>query len=156
MRAAVLILGVGNADRGDDGVGPAVVARLRGRLPPGVEARVARADAADLMAAWDGRDGAIVVDATRSGADPGTVRRFAAEGQALPAATGGDPSSHALGVAQAIELARVLGRLPGRLTVFGVEALQFELGAGLSPAVARAVDAVADRVLLEAAPGPGA
>jgi len=33
-RPLVLVVGIGNSDRGDDGVGPAVARRLRGRVPP--------------------------------------------------------------------------------------------------------------------------
>jgi hydrogenase maturation protease len=92
---------------------------------------------------------AFVVDACRSGAPPGTVRRVE---------IGDDPlvrgptrySSHGLGVAEAIELARALGRLPRRLVVFSIEGQDFRLGAGLSAPVKEATRAVADRILDEA------
>ena len=58
-------------------------------------------------------------------------------------------STHALGLGDAIELARALGRLPERLIVFGIEAAGFEAGADLSPAVAGAIEPVAEAVLRE-------
>ena len=56
-------------------------------------------------------------------------------------------STHAFGAAEAIELARVLGRLPRRLIVVGIEGARFDAGVGLSPEVAAAVEDVARRGL---------
>ena len=55
-------------------------------------------------------------------------------------------STHALGVAEAIELGRALGRLPRRLLVFGIEGGSFDAGAGLSPEVERAVGQLTDEL----------
>ena len=33
---SVLVVGIGNPDRGDDAVGPTVARRLRGRVPSGI------------------------------------------------------------------------------------------------------------------------
>ena len=52
----------------------------------------------------------------------------------------GRGGTHAFGLATAVELARVLGRLPGRVTVVGVEAASFAPGTALSPEVAASVD----------------
>ena len=149
MDEAVVVIGVGNPDRGDDGVGPEVLTRVEGRLPVGTRlARLAGDDPAAIMEAWRGAARAIVVDAMVSGSTPGTVRRVEAGEGPLPADVG-LASTHALGAAAAIELARVLGRLPARLILYGVEGKDFTTGAGLSPTVAAAVAGVADRVLEE-------
>ena len=58
-------------------------------------------------------------------------------------------NSHALGVAETVELARSLGRLPRCLVAYLVEGERFTTGAPLSPAVAGAVEDVAERVVLE-------
>jgi hydrogenase maturation protease len=97
---------------------------------------------------WREADVAVVIDAVSSGAEPGTVHRFDATSAPLPARLRGSTSSHALGLAEAIELGRTLGRLPGRLIVYGIEGERFEAGTELTPAVAAAVEAVA----LEAVP----
>lgn len=147
-----LLVGVGNRDRGDDGVGPAVVARaagrLAGRVPP-VHV-VECADPTDLVELWDGAELAVVVDAVRSadGEAPGsvTVLRTDPGGPPLPGRPwggAGSGGSHALGLAEAVALARVLGRLPGHLVVVGVVASGFRPGATLSPAVAAAVESAA-------------
>jgi hydrogenase maturation protease len=148
---AVVVIGVGNALRGDDGAGPALAAALRARRA-GAGVRVVEHDgeALGLIAAWDGARAAVIVDAVRSGAAPGTVVRHDASARALPAGTHGTASTHAIGVAAAIELGRALGRLPPRLVVYGVEGAEFATGAPLSEPVAAVVPGLADAVLAEA------
>ena len=58
-------------------------------------------------------------------------------------------STHAFGVAETIELARSLGRLPERLIAYLVEGERFATGAPLSPAVAVAVAEAAQRIVTE-------
>ena len=149
MGDAVVVIGVGNPDRGDDGVGPEVLARLAGRVPGGVRLmRLAGADPAEIMEAWSGSAGAILVDATVSGVAPGTITRFDAVAGPLPAGVR-LASTHVLGAETAVEMARALGRLPGRLVVYGVEGESFAAGSGLSPVVVAALPAAAERILEE-------
>jgi len=140
-----LVLGVGNRDRGDDGVGPAVTDRLKTMIPEGATVRDAPADASALMAAWEGASSVILVDACRSGAPAGAIRRIDAASQPVPA----DPpgcSTHGFGLAAAINLARAMGTLPERVVVYAVEAETLDHGAPLSPAVEAAVAEVVSRV----------
>lgn len=150
-RRRVVVIGVGNELRGDDDAGLEVVRRLR-RDGGGAEVELHEADGMSLLELWNGARAAVLVDATRSGAPPGTIRRFDVGATGLPAAVG-LASSHAVSVAEAIELARVLGRLPGRVVVFGIEGGRFDLGAGLSDAVESALDEVVRRVNGELAAG---
>jgi hydrogenase maturation protease len=80
----------------------------------------------------------ILVDASYSGCEPGTTRRFDVAHSPLPAQRPG-ASTHGLGACEAIELARALGRLPERCLVYTIEGAYFEPGTPLSPAVRRAV-----------------
>jgi hydrogenase maturation protease len=138
----VILIGVGNAWRGDDGAGLAVARRVRELSPAGVEVREVEGDATALVEAWSGAEGVVVVDAAESGAPPGTVRRFDARTRPLPARSLRS-STHAFGVADAVELARALDRLPARLDVYAIEGASFTAGERLSPAVERAVDELA-------------
>jgi hydrogenase maturation protease len=131
-----VVVGVGNDWRGDDAAGLVVARRLRAAGIPAVEAG---GDPAVLLDAWAGASHAIVVDAVRSGAAPGTVHRLDA-GRLPDGLRAG--STHALGLAEAIALARTLGRLPARLEIYGIEAGQAQIAADLTPAVARAVAAL--------------
>jgi hydrogenase maturation protease len=146
---AAVVIGVGNPDRGDDGVGPEVLAHLAGRVPGRVRlVHLAGADPAAIMDAWSGWERAVLVDAMVSGAAPGTVSRFDAAVGPLPAEVR-LASTHVLGAEAAVEMARALGRLPARLVVYGVEGAAFGAGSGLTPAVAAAVAAATERILEE-------
>jgi len=138
-----LVIGVGNDWRGDDGAGPAVVGRLG--CCPLVTVLRHGGDGADLIEVWQDAARVILIDAVRSGAAPGTVHRVDAGAVDLPAHWR-FCSSHHIGVAEAIALARVLGRLPRHLVIYGIEGENFALGTGLSPAVARAVETVAGEI----------
>lgn len=143
-----LVLGVGNDWRGDDALGLIAARRLRARLDGRADVLESRADAGSLLDAWRGRDVVVLLDATRSGAPPGTIRRFEAGAEPLPA--GWDQgSTHAFGAAEAIELARALHELPARVVVYGVEAGRDDPGAELSPEAARALVELERRVAEE-------
>jgi hydrogenase maturation protease len=140
-----VVIGVGNAYRGDDAVGLAVAGRIRSVVPDGVVVLECEQEPSRLVDAWAGADVAVVVDACAGGGAPGTVHRFDVGDEPLPARVFRS-STHSFGVGDAVELARALGRLPGRLVVYGVEGSEFSAGAGLSAAVSSAVDGVADAI----------
>jgi len=144
---AVLVIGVGNRLRGDDGVGLAVASRVRAA---GIEVREYEGEPVGLIEAWSCAAAVVLVDAVSAGAAPGSVHRFDASSAALPATWSRSTSTHALGVAEAIELARAVGRLPLRVVAVGIEGVSFELGAGLSAEVEGALSEVVEVVLGEA------
>lgn len=139
----MLLIGVGNPLRRDDGVGRWVAGRLRGL--PGLEVREADGEGAQLMDLWRGASRVWLVDAVRCGAAPGTVHRLDAAASALPRGFF-QYSSHAFALAEAVELARALGELPPRLVVYGIEGADFGWGEGLSPAVLAAAAGVVERL----------
>ncbi len=141
-----VVVGVGNTFRGDDAVGLAVAERLRGRVPAGVDVVPCELEPSRLIEAWEGATSALLVDAVDSGAWPGTVTRFDASDEPLPARAFRS-STHAFGVGEAIELARALGRLPGHVLVYGVEGEEFAAGEGLTPSVKAAVERTVTAVL---------
>lgn len=145
----VVVIGVGNPFRRDDGVGHVVVGELRPLVPTGVELVELDGEPARLVEAWDGADLAVVVDAVSTGSAPGAVHRWHVGVDALPDPTGAVAGSHALGPAEAVALGGVLDRLPHTLVVFGVEVGDVGEGPGLSDAVAGAVDDAVDEVLVE-------
>ena len=148
---AVLVIGIGNEFRGDDAVGLVVARRLTAHAGPGLEVREASGEATELMRLWEGRARVVVVDAMRSGRPPGTVARLDVR-QDWPEDGGGTfASSHALGLREAVALAKALGSLPGSLAVVGVEGATFGAGEPLTPAVAAAAEQVVASILSEAA-----
>jgi hydrogenase maturation protease len=143
---AVVVIGVGNEFRRDDGVGPAVVGKLRDRVPPGVQLVITDGEPTRLVEAWTGAALAIVVDAVRAEPPrPGTVHRFVVDRPGP--ATARSASSHGLGLDDAVSLALALDRMPGRLIVHAIEAADLTQGTGLTPPVAAAIDTVISAIL---------
>ncbi|MCU0282239.1 MAG: hydrogenase maturation protease, partial [Acidimicrobiia bacterium] len=127
----------------------AVLAHLEGRLPGGVRlVRLSGADPAHIIEAWEGAARVFLVDAMVSGAPAGTWRRFDVAAEPLPTEVR-LASTHALGAGEAIEMARVLGRLPQALTVYAIEGTTFTVGAVIGAAVATAAGEAAARILEE-------
>jgi hydrogenase maturation protease len=142
----VVVIGVGNEFRCDDGAGPAVVARLRGLVPPGVELVITDGEPTRLIEAWTGAALAVVVDAVRAEPPhPGQVHRFVVDQPGTDA--GRKASSHGFGLDDAIALALALDRMPGRLIVHAIEAADLSQGTGLTLPVAAAVGVVATAIL---------
>ncbi len=133
------VIGLGNEWRGDDGVGIEVARRVGGQVLDG--------EPIGLVEAFDGEDEVLLVDAVSTGASPGTLFVFEASSEPLPTPIFGTSSTHALGLAEALELARTLGRLPRKVVVYGVEGESFGFGKGLSSAVAAAADRLTEEVL---------
>jgi hydrogenase maturation protease len=143
-----LVIGVGNRDRGDDAAGLELARLLRQCPPPGVLVLEQAARADNLLEAWRGAERVVVVDAA-CGGEPGTVRRVEAHREPLPASILRD-STHAWGVAEAVETARALGELPPVTIVYAVVGRSFEPGThGLSAEVRQAVASVAEAIRKE-------
>lgn len=144
----MLILGIGNRYRSDDGVGIEVARRLKKRAPAGVTVLEASGEGTALVEAWQGAKAVILIDAVSSGGKPGTIHRIDGAHEAIPKIFF-NYSTHAFGVAEAIELARALNQLPPSLVIYGIEGKEFEAGEELSPEVEKAATEVVKRILLE-------
>lgn len=136
-----LLIGVGNPERGDDGAGRVVARRLRARNGCVLEVRECSGEAIALMEAWTGFDDVVLVDACRGAGEPGSIHLLSPDG--LEGRVQGQPrrydSTHGFGVAEAIGLARALGRLPSRLVIYAIEGGHFQDQEGLSAEVDRGV-----------------
>jgi len=143
----VVIIGIGNTYRADDGVGHAAAEALMGMVPD-AEVLLLDGEATRLVDAWAGRRLAIVLDALRSGDPPGTVHRIEVGTDPWPA-TFPHLSSHSAGLESAVALGRALGRTPGVLVVYGIEPADLSNGHGLSEAVEKALPRLIGRVLEE-------
>lgn len=137
MTPRLLVAGVGNILRGDDGFGPAVVARLAG-LPAEVDVvETGIGGVALLQELMTGCDGLVVVDAVDQGAAPGTVFMLEPE---VPEAVH-VPDVHLANPERVLAMAKGLGVLPARVVVIGCQPAETsELGGPLSPVVEAALD----------------
>jgi hydrogenase maturation protease len=134
-----------------------VARAVRALALPGVHVVERSGEGTDLIATWSDADVAIVIDAASAGAPPGTIHRFdVVEGSpgALPPAQVFRGTSHQIGLGEGIALGRVLGMLPRRLIVYGIEGQTFGDGVDLCEAVARAVEGVVTRIRQDCAGVP--
>jgi hydrogenase maturation protease len=143
-----LVVGIGNPDRGDDGVGPLVARRLIGRAPPDVTVIERAGDMLALIEDWAGYDTVILIDAAAPGTTPGGIHRIDLLTTELPADISLS-STHGFGVGNAVTLARTLGLLPRSLVAHAIEGVNFEPGAHLSPNIVAAVEEVVAQVIAE-------
>jgi hydrogenase maturation protease len=146
----ILIIGVGNAYRSDDAAGLVVAQRLREKVGDGIAVYEESGDGTMLLESWKEADAVMLIDATHSGAVPGTLHRFEVHARPLPA-TLFCHSTHAFGVAEAIELARALNQLPSRFVVYGIEGKTFTAGVGLSAETESAVEDAVHQICQELA-----
>ncbi len=138
-----LVIGVGSANRSDDGVGAYVSEGLKAR---GFDAIAHEGDGAALLDLWEAKSACILVDAMSGGGEPGTIRVFRDFAAPVFAHASFVRSTHQVGLAEAVSLARALGRLPADLMVIGVAGVEFGYGRRLSPPVASAADRLIDRL----------
>jgi hydrogenase maturation protease len=130
----LLIIGIGNEMRRDDGLGRHVARMLAQRLLPGVAVLESGGEGASLIELWKGHDQVMLIDAFSSDSTPGLLHAIDASITRIPQQLF-HASSHAFGIAEAIEVSRRLDTLPETLLIYGIEGENFGLGAGLSESV---------------------
>ena len=143
----IAVIGLGNDFRSDDGVGLYVARALAAMCLPHTRVIAGIADGTALIDAWHDTAHAIIIDCTISGAAPGTIYRFNALDDDIPADLFARYSTHAFNIVETVTLARTLGLLPTALTVYGIEGETTAHGSQLTAGVKTA----ADRAILEIA-----
>ena len=141
MSGRAVVVAIGNPYRGDDGVGLEVLRAVAPRLAPDVDRFELDGEPARVVDAIAGATTAVIIDAAVSDDPDGTVTVIDTGVVPGPDAA---ISSHGAGLADALELATALDRLPRHTHVVTVTGSRFELGDSLSDEVAQAVPAVVD------------
>lgn len=148
LSGGLLVIGIGNPDRADDGVGPLVARRVEQRRLEGVRVMVRSGDLLTLLEDWVGAQALVLIDAASTHARPGEIRRFDLAVHAVPT----DlclTSTHAFGLAEVLALGRALRRLPPDTTLYAVTGSCFAAGAPMTAAVTTAAAEVEAQVLRE-------
>ncbi|MFE5123768.1 hydrogenase maturation protease [Streptomyces sp. NPDC056669] len=141
MTGRVVVIGVGNPFRRDDGAGPAVIEALRANPPEDTLLLDSDGEPGRMLGLWHRQDAVVVVEVVHAHpGQPGRLHTLTAEQAARSAAR--PASTHALGLGETFALAAALDRMPRELTVHAVEGADFSLGRGLSPPVADAFPAL--------------
>jgi len=139
----VLVAGVGNVLRGDDGFGPAVTARLD-HLPTQVAVvETGIGGIALLQELMSGYDGLVLIDAVERGAAPGTVFLITPEvSDAVHV-----PDVHLANPDRVLSMAKTMAVLPKRVVIVGCQPAEVdELSEALSPPVERAVRTAVEKI----------
>lgn len=145
-----IVIGIGNRYRGDDAAGVIAAERLSDLNDlKDVNIEVQNGEAARLIESWDPSDSVIIIDTIRSGRTPGTLERFDPLDTPLSSDDFRHFSTHSFGLADAIELANILGKLPSSLIVYGIEGKDFTSGTGLSADVMDGVNKAVESVKRE-------
>jgi hydrogenase maturation protease len=135
----VILIGLGNAFRRDDGIGTEILKRL-----PEVPGQYCEGDPLRLMAALDGESRALIVDAVE-GSQPGRIHRW--DWKHVPQEfLRPRLSSHGMSLLEALALMEQSNRLPESVVIYGVVGQDFGWGEGFSPEVASAMDGLEEAV----------
>jgi hydrogenase maturation protease len=136
----IAVIGIGQSLRGDDAVGLEAVRLWQGRYPetanlPGLRVEVTEIPGLALLDLLEGSEAAVLVDAVRSSATPGTLHRLSLD--QLSSFTADSKSAHGWGVAETLQMDRLLN--PSRqnipIRVIGIEAEQILMGGSLSATI---------------------
>jgi hydrogenase maturation protease len=157
----VLVLGLGNALLGDDGVGLTLLAELSKQSGWGdaVEFLDGGTQGVALLGRISRRAHLLILDAVGVGAQAGTVHVLGTSKVAQISGARAS-SSHEANAGELLTAATLLGESPGEVVVVGVEPLSVEIGMGLSEPVQKAVPAALEHArrvtneMLQATGGP--
>lgn len=140
----VVVLGLGNRLRRDEGLGVCALERLYQRyiLPQGVQLVDGGVLGFELLAYVEEAQRLLVLDAALSGGAPGELLRF--EDERAPTYFGMDDSAHRMGLFDLLSIAERQGHRPASVVILGMQPASVELGWGLSSTVAQRLDALAD------------
>ncbi len=145
----VVVLGLGNLLRRDEGLGIRALERMQARyiLPESVVLVDGGTLGLDLLCYLEQTKRVLILDAVLTDGPPGTLMRVA--GDEVPAFFGMRTSPHEIALADLLAVTRLRGTEPGELVVWGMQPAALELGWELSEPVAAHLDALADAAVAE-------
>lgn len=143
----VLVLGLGNILLSDEGAGVKAVEELQRRYncSDAVEIIDGGTMGLELLPYLEKRSHALIIDAVKTGKDPGAIVRI----EDPPAFFSSKTSPHQIGLADVMGIAAITGNLPRNITLFGIEPKQLSTGLNLSTEVARNLSRLVDMVVAE-------
>jgi hydrogenase maturation protease len=150
MSGDVVVIGIGNRYRRDDGVGPAIATAVYTRAVPGVRILNDVGDPCCILDAWADARLAVVVDAAvATPSVPGRIHRCTINQLQGASAV----SSHGVHIATVLALGQAVDRMPADMVLFAIEVSETGYGVGLSPRVAAAIPHAVGAVMSEISSG---
>ncbi len=147
----ILVIGVGNGERGDDKLGSLAVERLKKHEHEftNVEVIGHGGEPASLLDRWQGYDYIILIDAVMSkNGVAGEVFNFDLIETQLPEEFR-RTSTHGFGIFEAIELGKVLNQMPKKASFHGIEGKNFNVGEDVSAEMMANIDKLVENVIEE-------
>jgi hydrogenase maturation protease len=139
-----VVIGLGNALMGDDGIGLAILGRLQAHwsFPSNVVFVDGGTWGMNLLPSIETAREVLFLDAVDVGREPGTPVRL--ERERIPRWLGHKLSAHQIDLKEVLAVAELRGTLPARIVVVGIQPSRVDLGCGLSPEVEVALDRAAE------------
>ena len=147
----ILVLGIGNLLLQDEGAGVRAVEEFGRRYVTSAEVELLDGGTSgiELLQYIQGKDYLIILDVVKSGNPPGVCIRL--EGESVPALFQKKISPHQLGLSDLLASAQLIGKMPERVVLFGIEPKSIETGLEMSCEVGGAIGRLADMVANELA-----
>jgi len=146
--AKILILGIGQTLRQDDGAGLEAVRRWQALFPehasnPNLQVMQLELPGLKLLDILQDATRVLIVDAVQSGAEPGYLHQLREND--LNEFGQGSNTAHGWGIAETLALGRQLQpeKMPKQVDILGIEIKRITLGEGLSAEVAAVIDRAA-------------
>ena len=139
MTTKPLVIGLGQRFRTDDSVGPLVLDGLIKLFGEKIDAVETQADAARLMELWKGKEIVYLIDSISSTPEKmGNIYRINALEEEVPVSTH-TSSGHMLGLADALQLSKILNRLPEKFIIYGITGSDYSHGEKTTSHIKRVV-----------------
>lgn len=137
-----LILGIGNKFRSDDGAGVAAAEKIRKFGVEKFDVKIIDGEGTNIMETWKGYENVIIIDAVQKKGRAGKIYEINANTDELESDFF-NYSSHAFGLAEAVNVSRVMNKLPKLLIVYGIEGQHFNFDTKLSGKIEKSVNKIA-------------
>jgi hydrogenase maturation protease len=137
LQTSIVVLGLGNPLMADEGVGVAVIERLRQQAEQYTDVEFIDAGTGGMAVLhWiEGRRKAVFVDCAFMDEPPGAVRRFTPD-QVRSTKTLARESLHEADLLRILDLAVQLGQAPQQVVIFGIQPQVVTARLGLSKMIA--------------------
>lgn len=155
-RKSILVIGMGNPYRCDDGIGLQIAKNLSKILPEEVKIQTHTNCGLEIMELWQKYDCVYLIDAVSTGLRcdpngsqgekqlPGRLYRFDAVAEQLPPIFFKKYSTHCFSIQETVALGKNLEMMPEKLIIYGIEGHSFHIGNKLSEKVRQAICHITD------------
>ncbi len=149
----ILICGLGNTLKRDDGLGPRVITELEKQaMPEGVCLADFGISGFKCSLEIGDYDKVVFIDAIQMDKKPGQVYRLYLTGKDLlqsPSLADFNFSLHESNLERIMATSAFLNMCPGEITIIGCEPADITFGVGLTPEVEQSIDQIIELVLAE-------